>query len=388
MRTDVKIGLAAGLLLVIAFVTYHAVFTDDAADSDGPEQQLASTDGADKEKETTGRGGPRPVETVLPRFGGISGRPRTGTPVGTETPNMPTTPVTPVIPEPPPTPEPIVTPVISEPPPTPEPTVTPVVTPGGPTITPVVPGAGETAGLGGQTYTVRKGDAGFWAIAEKVYGDGRLWPLIAKANPGADSNALPPGKKLRIPPRPVTRPSRPGGEAAGGEGAGGLVVLADGRKQYVVKKGDAGFWGIAQVVYGNGKHWTLIAKANPSFNSTSLKPGDSLVIPPRPAAIARPTAPVPTITPGLGEKVYTVQKSDSAGFWGIAEKLYGSGRYWQVIAKANPSADSSSLREGQKLLIPSLTDEMRRLMARRAATRPRPTRVPHDIEDIGRQPTF
>lgn len=51
-------------------------------------------------------------------------------------------------------------------------------------------------------YVVRAGDAGFWAIAEKVYGDGRYWPLIAKANPSVDANALRPGQKLIIPPPP------------------------------------------------------------------------------------------------------------------------------------------------------------------------------------------
>ncbi|MGB2824592.1 MAG: LysM peptidoglycan-binding domain-containing protein, partial [Phycisphaerae bacterium] len=280
-------------------------------------------------------------------------------------------------------PEPVVTPVIGAAPTAPEPVVIPAVAPDESTITPVEPGMTGAAAAGEQTYTVKEGDAGFWAIAAKVYGDGRLWTLIAKANPGADSNRLPPGKRLRIPPRPVTRPNE-----TGSEGAGGLIVTPDGGKQYVVKKGDAGFWGIAQVVYGNGKHWTLIAKANPSFNSTGLKAGDRLIIPPRPTAVTTPVAPVPTIIPGPGEKVYVVQKSDSAGFWGIAKKVYGDGLYWQVIAKANPSADSSSLKEGQKLIIPGLTDDMRRAMSRPAVTRPRPGRLPPDVEDIGRQPTF
>jgi nucleoid-associated protein YgaU len=431
MRTDVKIGLAAGLLLVIAFVTYHAVFKDDAADPNTPEQELASAERPGQGPESGSPGGPGGEEMVLPRFGGISGRSMTATPAGTGSPNVPATaeppvppvvggtptvseppvmpvlsgtpttseppvtaviderpttsepPVTAVIDERPTTSEPPVTAVIDERPTTTEPPVTPVVTPGEGTITPVVPGIGGTTGGAERTYVVREGDAGFWAIAEKVYGDGRLWALIAKANPGVDSNFLPPGKKLRIPPRPVTPPA-----AAASEGAGGLLVRADGRKQYVVKKGDAGFWGIAQVVYGNGKHWALIAKANPSFNSTSLKPGDRLAIPPQPPAGTRPAAPVPTIVPGAGERIYTVQKSDSSGFWGIAKKVYGDARHWQVIAKANPSANSSSLKAGQKLLIPTLTEDVRRGTPRPSATRPRPERVARDIEDIGPRPTF
>ncbi len=51
-----------------------------------------------------------------------------------------------------------------------------------------------------RTYTVKPGDAGFWGIAEKVYGEGRYWQLIARANPNTDSNALRVGQKLSIPP--------------------------------------------------------------------------------------------------------------------------------------------------------------------------------------------
>jgi len=415
MRTDVKIGLAAGLLLVIAFVTYHAVFKDDAADPNTPEQELASADRAGEGPESGSAGGPGGEEVVLPRFGGISGRSMTATPGGTGSPNVPATteppvppvvggtptvseppvtaviderpttsepPVTAVIDERPTTSEPPVTAVIDERPTTTEPPVTPVVTPGEGPIAPLVRSVGETTGGAERTYVVQEGDAGFWAVAEKVYGDGRLWPLIAKANPGVDSNRLPPGKKLRVPPR-GTPPA-----AAAGEGAGGLIVTADGRKQYVVKKGDAGFWGIAQVVYGNGKHWALIAKANPSFNSTSLEPGDRLTIPPKRPTGTKPAAPVPTVVPGAGERIYVVQKSDSSGFWGIAKKVYGDARHWQVIAKANPSASSSSLKAGQKLLIPALTEDVRRGTPRPSATRPRPERVAHDIEDIGPRPTF
>jgi hypothetical protein len=60
-----------------------------------------------------------------------------------------------------------------------------------------------------------------------------------------------------------------------------------------------------------------------------------------------------------------------------------------VIAKANPKAGSSSLKVGQKLIVPKLTDEMRGAVPRAAAATPgTPKRAPEDVEDIGRQPVF
>ncbi|MCD6304148.1 MAG: LysM peptidoglycan-binding domain-containing protein [Planctomycetes bacterium] len=254
-----------------------------------------------------------------------------------------------------------------------------------------------------RTYVVQKGDAGFWAVAEKVYGDGRLWQLIAKANPGVDSNALRPGKKLIIPPKPVARPEPAGG---GASPRGGLVVGPNGRRTYIVQKGDAGFWAVAEKVYGDGKYWTLIAKANPTVKSSALQPGDRLIVPAGPAlsgatagsgaavsgGAAAGSAATGGVSPGPGQKVYIVRKGDN-GFWTVAKKVYGNGTYWPLISKANPGVHSDSLKAGQKLIIPPLTDEIRSSMSGpRTPTRPASAGSAHarpsDVEDIGPQPLF
>ena len=54
-------------------------------------------------------------------------------------------------------------------------------------------------------------------------------------------------------------------------------VSAAGRS-YTVKKGDT-FWRIAASEYGDGKQWQKIASANPNVTATSLKVGQTLVIP-------------------------------------------------------------------------------------------------------------
>ncbi len=51
-----------------------------------------------------------------------------------------------------------------------------------------------------RNYVVKRGDR-LWKIAEKYYGDGRLWRRIAKANPGINPNRLKRGAILRIPLR-------------------------------------------------------------------------------------------------------------------------------------------------------------------------------------------
>lgn len=444
MRTDVKIGVAVGILIVIVVVCYYAFFADGGSGAGSAGGQPASGEVAN----ASGHKGAERDRPALPTFGGVSpatrpARPRIGeeplasvsppvvrptvreTPASREGPRLPAVPlirerpaaeanelaaapvrrdapaapsfldtpasrparespgptirdmgVSPAVREGPrilPGREPnepgvapsiretSVTPLIRETPrrpATPEAPVTPVISepipgPRAPTSSPG-PRLDETA-TGERIYVVQKGDAGFWAIAEKVYNDGRLWTLIAKANPNAESNALREGQKLKIPPKPAARPTegRPTEMLAG----------PTGQRVYVVKSGDAGFWGIAQTVYGDGRHWTLIAKANPQVTSGGLRPGMKLVIPPlttsSAGAASRPGPTTATIAPALGQKVYVVKAGD-AGFWGVAQAEYGDGRFAPWIAKANPQVSSSALKPGQQLIIPELTEEMRR----------------------------
>jgi nucleoid-associated protein YgaU len=77
---------------------------------------------------------------------------------------------------------------------------------------------GQTIMEGGDRYyIVAGGDAGFWGISAKVYGDGKYSYMISRANPGVDSDKLQPGDKLRVPPLPpaserrASRPATTGG---------------------------------------------------------------------------------------------------------------------------------------------------------------------------------
>jgi nucleoid-associated protein YgaU len=119
---------------------------------------------------------------------------------------------------------------------------------------------------------------------------------------------------------------------------------------YVVQKGDHGFWTVAVKEYGDGRNWHLIAQANPSAESNTLRPGQKLKIP----ALRRTSAlRASGQTPRSPDRPYRVQKDD-AGFWGVSEKVYGTGKHWARIAQANPDVDSHSLKVGQELIIPPL----------------------------------
>ncbi|MCC7146178.1 MAG: LysM peptidoglycan-binding domain-containing protein [Phycisphaeraceae bacterium] len=49
----------------------------------------------------------------------------------------------------------------------------------------------------GSTYVIQKGDT-LWSIAKRVYGDGKRWSDIARAN-NLDPKKLPVGQKITLP---------------------------------------------------------------------------------------------------------------------------------------------------------------------------------------------
>lgn len=101
---------------------------------------------------------------------------------------------------------------------------------------------------------------------------------------------------------------------------------------YIVKSGD-NFWVIAQAVYGDGRHYKLIEQANPGVDSSNLKIGQELRIPPLSTA-ATPAAGITSHSATtLGPRQYRVQPNDS--LHRIAQKLYGDGSRWQEIYDLN-----------------------------------------------------
>jgi nucleoid-associated protein YgaU len=271
MRTDVKIGAAVGLAVVVLVVLY-VVFSSSSPPASPQAQSPAAVD------QTT-----EITDVVEPRISSPQPAPAIGStsrpadlfrvPPGhdeTVSVDVRLTPATP-------TSAPraagtgTVGPAIA---PTPIATVGPA---------PAVPPAPKAP----QTYTVAAGDMGFWAIAAKVYGDGKYMYLIAEGNPGVNSSALKVGQVLKIPPLPLSaaavKPAGPAGATNAPTAAG---------RTYTVKEGQ-GYWVIAQEVYGNGKYWVNLQNANPG---KVLRPGTVLVVPDLPSG-AGASAPPATVRP-------------------------------------------------------------------------------------------
>ncbi|NQU76731.1 MAG: LysM peptidoglycan-binding domain-containing protein [Planctomycetes bacterium] len=137
-----------------------------------------------------------------------------------------------------------------------------------------------TAGAGKQTfYTVKAGDKGFWGVANTVYGQGKWWYLIAKANPTANSNGLIPGQKLNIPPPPPTARLKANSTVARSlKIEGEKISVQAGSSRYRIVKGD-GLWAIAQNHYGDGSLYPAILKVNRSLMADRLTPGQEILLP-------------------------------------------------------------------------------------------------------------
>jgi 5'-nucleotidase / UDP-sugar diphosphatase len=110
-------------------------------------------------------------------------------------------------------------------------------------------------------------------------------------------------------------------------------------------------------------------QANAATSKTSLRPAVTDIAPTPPAAyispVQQPIQPVvvaaaataepvataaPAAAPAAGKGSYTVQKGDT--LYKIARERYGDGKQWQKIASANPGLSPSTLKVGQKIMIP------------------------------------
>ena len=140
-----------------------------------------------------------------------------------------------------------------------------------------------------RTYRVKSGDT-YWGIAKSEYGDATLYKLLVAANPNIPPKSLAAGMTVKIPSRPeksaTVETARPAAEGTT------LVDVDAGRRYYVVKKGDNGFWGVSIAAFNTPNRWKEIEALNPGVNARSLKPGQKLLLPEGAvAATAERTAP-------------------------------------------------------------------------------------------------
>ncbi len=151
----------------------------------------------------------------------------------------------------------------------------------------------------GRTYVIKEGDS-YWIIAHNLWGDGSLYSHLQKANPGVSPEDLRPRMTIKVPPKPVRAGPSSSAVATVRHGTTSVDLLT-GKRYYIVKKGDRGFWDISKAVYGNGKHYGLIEKANPRLDTRKLRAGQKVWCPDKPVTV-RPAGAA--VTPAGTEPAY------------------------------------------------------------------------------------
>ena len=121
-------------------------------------------------------------------------------------------------------------------------------------------------------------------------------------------------------------------------------------EEYEIKQGDS-FWSIAKKKYGDGAHWELIVKANPTIDKDRPLPvGKKIVLPPKPST---------TSMKGANEissnsKVHTVEAGESLST--ISQKYFKTVKHAKAIFEANKELIKSPdrLKAGLQIIIPNL----------------------------------
>ncbi|HTV47795.1 MAG TPA: LysM peptidoglycan-binding domain-containing protein [Phycisphaerae bacterium] len=144
---------------------------------------------------------------------------------------------------------------------------------------PPVGGAGENSTLAGQDYTIVKGDT-LSGISERVYGSTKYVKDIERANPGLDPRRMSVGKKIHLPEIAGVTPVGTAGELPGGTGEQPATTMTA-SQTYVVQSGDS-LVKIAIKFYHHASLWTLIYHANRAKigdDPNNIQAGEQLIIP-------------------------------------------------------------------------------------------------------------
>lgn len=133
-----------------------------------------------------------------------------------------------------------------------------------------------------KSYTVRRGDT-IESIAQRELGARDLATAISRSNPLLDPGRLREGQVIQIPLDPTNIQGREVRRTP-------LASVAVKGTEYVVKPGDT-LAEISKGHYGTTAHWKLILEANRDRlkDERSIRPGQTIVIPPQPSSTEGPS---------------------------------------------------------------------------------------------------
>lgn len=143
-----------------------------------------------------------------------------------------------------------------------------------------IPAGQDAAGSAARTHVMQQ-DETFTSIAKMLYGDGRHYLAIQKANPDLDPTRIRPGTIINLPDPATIKGDRAAGNDSGAATAEARRAL-DPKTEYEVKANDS-LHKIATRVYGTSTMWEKIYELNQEAigsDPARLKLGMVLKLPP------------------------------------------------------------------------------------------------------------
>lgn len=169
-------------------------------------------------------------------------------------------------------------------------------------------------------------------------------PLDERDEPGSAPPEPAVHPRANVPARVEDATRRPTAPSSGRDPA------RSGGASHVVGAGET-LTSIAAAWFGDGRHWSLIAQANPGIDPDRLGIGQRLVLPPKSAASA--SASGDTSTQARSTRTHVVRSGETLS--SIARTWFGDATRWRAIYDANRrliGADPGRLEVGMALTIP------------------------------------
>ncbi|MHC4248749.1 MAG: LysM peptidoglycan-binding domain-containing protein [Planctomycetota bacterium] len=243
----------------------------------------------------------------------------------------------------------------------------PAVPVGGEEVIDDATGAEETPAPRKRFYIVKDGES-FWTITRKLYGAGKYYAAVVKANPDVDPRRVRAGQVIAVPAiegAELREDFLATAEELEPRSRRPRVYLASDAR-HVIRSGET-LGDIAQKHYKSAMKWPHILRANPTLDPKRLRAGKEITVPALtepPGAPRLPDSPRPrprrrARTPRvyLAEDVACVVEHGDT-LEGISFKHYGVRHKWQHILRdsRNAGVNAKRLRPGDKIVVPALTE--------------------------------
>ena len=227
--------------------------------------------------------------------------------------------------------------------------------------------AEDAAGPRKRYYVIRDGES-FWTVTKKLYGAGKYYADVVKANPDVNPERIRAGQVIAIPAidgAKLREELLASPEELEPRSRRPRVYLAR-DVRHVIRSGET-LGDIAQKYYKSAIKWPHILIANPSLDPKRLRAKKEITVPalteipgaPRLPDEPRPSARRTTRTPKVyleHDAIHVVAPGDTLE--GVSRKHYGVRHKWSHILgdARNAGLNAKRLRPGDRIVVPALTE--------------------------------